>query len=168
MRRGDFREARKGLPASTSWSNNPIGRDDVREAVACKGKRNNRYVAEKLVGRVTSRDDREAEKRLGLGRGHFASKTWQNYGRKMGKGICGACMGACCSALCDFISHLVESDFITAESQSPNVSLWLVFLLILLMLFQDYSNAVRRLIWRFECWRAGILYHHLYSLCCYF
>ena len=57
MRRGDIREARKGLPASTSWSNSPIGRDDVREAVARKGKRNNRYVAEKLVGRVTSRDD---------------------------------------------------------------------------------------------------------------
>ena len=126
LRRGDIREVRKGLPASTSWSNNPIGRDDVREAVARKGKRNNRYVAEQLVGRVTSRDDREAEKRLGLGRGHFASKTWQNYGRKMGKGICGACMGACCSALRDFISRLVESDFIPAESQSPSVSLWLV------------------------------------------
>ena len=146
----------------------PIGRDDIREAVTRKGKRNNHYIAEKLVGRVTSQDDREAEKRLGLGRGHFASKTWQNYGRKMGKGICGACMGACCSALRDFISRLVESDFITAESQSPNVSLWLVFILILLMLFQDYSNAVRRLIWRFECWRAGILYHLLYSLCCCF
>ena len=74
MRRGDIREAvaRKGLPASTSWSNNPIGRNDVREAMARKGKRNNRYVAEQLVGRVTSQDDWAAEKRLGLGRGHFA------------------------------------------------------------------------------------------------
>ena len=153
MRRDDIREAvaRKALPASTSWSNNPIGRDDVREAVARKGKRNNRYVAEQLVGRVTSQDDRAAEKRLGLGRGHFASKTWQNYGRKLGKGICGACYGACCSALRDFISHLEESHFIPAESQSPSVNLWLVLVLLLWLLFQDYLNAVRRLIWRFEC-----------------
>ena len=119
------------LPASTTWNNNPIRRDDVREAVARKGRRNNRYVAEQLVGRVTSQEDRAAEKRLGLGRGHFASKTWQNYGRKLGKGICGACYGACCSALRDFISRLVESHFIPAESQSPSVSLWLVLVLLL-------------------------------------
>ena len=24
------------------------------------------------------------------------------------------------------------------------------------MLFQDYSNSIRRLIWRFECWRAEV------------
>ena len=53
MRRVDFREAHKGLPASKSWDISPIGRDDIREAVACKGKRNNRYIAEQLVGRVT-------------------------------------------------------------------------------------------------------------------
>ena len=26
----------------------------------------------------------------------------------------------------------------------------------LILLFQDYNNAIRRLIWRFECWRAEI------------
>ena len=30
------------LPASTTWSNNSIRRDDIREAVARKGRRNNR------------------------------------------------------------------------------------------------------------------------------
>ena len=116
VRRGGFHDARKGLQASTSWDVSPIRRDDIREALALKGKRNNCHIAEQLVGRVTSRDDHEAEKRLSLGCGHFASKTWQNYSRKMGKGICGACMGACCSALRDFISRLVESGFIAAES----------------------------------------------------
>lgn len=24
------------------------------------------------------------------------------------------------------------------------------------MLFQDYANAIRRLVWRFECWRAEV------------
>ena len=112
------------LPASTTWSNNLM-----REAVARKGRRNNRNVAEQVVGRMTSQEDRAAEKRLGKGRGHFASKTWQNYGRKLGKGICGACYGACCSALRDFISRLVEAHFIPAESQSPSVSFWLILVL---------------------------------------
>ena len=116
MRRGGFRDAHRGLQASTSWDVSPIGRDDIREALACKGRRNNRAISEQLVGRVTSREDCEEEKRLGLGRGHFASKTWQDYGRKMGKGVCGSCMGACCNALRDFIARLVESDFIDAES----------------------------------------------------
>ena len=94
----------------------------MREAVARKGRRNNRNVAEQVVGRMTSQEHRAAEKRLGKGRGHFASKTWQNYGRKLGKGICGACYGACCNAMRDFISRLVEAHFIPAESQSRSVS----------------------------------------------
>ena len=112
------------LPASTTWSNNLI-----KEAVARKGKRNNRNVAEQVVGRFTDQEDRAAEKRLGRGKGYFASKTWQNYGRKLGKGVCGACYGACCSALRDFISRLVEAHFIPAESQSRSVSfVWFWFL----------------------------------------
>ena len=157
VRRGVVRDAPRSVQASTSWDVSPISRVDVKEALSRKGRRNHRAVAEQLVGRFTSREDREAEKRLGLGRGHFASKVWQDYGRKMGKRVCGSCMGACCGALRDFIGRLVESEFLDAESQSPNVSVWLFVVLLLLMLFQDYSNAVRRLIWRFECWSAGML-----------
>ena len=94
----------------------------IREAVARKGNRNNRHVAEGVVGRYTGKEDRAAEKKLGRDSGHFASKSWQNYGRKLGKNICGACYGACCSAMRDFISRLVEAHFLPAESQSPSVS----------------------------------------------
>ena len=130
VRRGGFRDAHRSLQASTSWDVSPISRVDVKEALSRKGRRNHRAVAEQLVGRFTSREDREAEKRLGLGRGHFASKVWQDYGRKMGKRVCGSCMGACCGALHDFIGRLVESDFLDAESQSPNVSVWLFIVLL--------------------------------------
>lgn len=101
------------LPASTTWSNNLI-----KEAVARKGGRNNLSVAESVVGRFTEKEDRAAEKRLGRDSGYYASKTWQNYGRQLGKRGC----GACCNAMRDFISCLVEAHFIPAESQSPNVS----------------------------------------------
>ena len=105
------------LPASTTWSNNLI-----KEAVARKGGRNNRNVAERVVGRFTDQEDRAAEKRLGRDSGYFTSKTWQNYDRQLGKRVCGACYGACCNAMRDFISRLVEAHFLPAESQSPSVS----------------------------------------------
>ena len=64
--RSGFRSGHRIVPAS-SWDSCPINPVDVREALARKGRRNNRAVAEQLVGRFTSREDREAEKRLGLG-----------------------------------------------------------------------------------------------------
>ena len=93
--RSGFRSRHRIVPAS-SWDSCPINPVDVREALARKGRRNNRAVAEQLVGRFTSREDREAEKRLGLGRGHFASKVWQDFGRKVDKKVCHLCMGVCC------------------------------------------------------------------------
>ena len=129
VRTSGFRGGHRSVPAS-SWDSSPINPVDVREALARKGRRNNRAVAEQLVGRFTSREDREAEKRLGLGRGHFASKVWQDYGRKIGKRVCHSCMGACCGALRDFIGRLVEAEFLDAESQSPNVSVWLFIVLL--------------------------------------
>ena len=104
------------LPASTTWSNGT-----VEEAVARKGNRNNRPVAESVVGRVNEEDDRAAEKKLGRGRGYYMSKSWASYGRKLGKHVCGACYGACCSATRDFVSRLVEDDFLPPETQSANV-----------------------------------------------
>ena len=129
-RRGGFRDTRRSQSAVTSWDVSPISRVDVQDALSRKGRRNHRAVAEQLVGRFTSREDHEAEKRLGVGRGHFASKVWQDYGRAMGKRVCGSCMGACCGALRDFIGRLVEAEFLDAESQSPNVSLWLFVVLL--------------------------------------
>ena len=41
VRRGGFRDARRNLQASTSWDVSPIGWVDVKEALACKGRRNN-------------------------------------------------------------------------------------------------------------------------------
>ena len=111
MRSSGFRGGHRSVPAS-SWDSCPINPVDMREALARKGRRNNRAVAEQLVGRFTSREDREAEKRLGLGRGHFASKVWQGYRRKMDKRVCHSCMGACCGALRDFIGRLVEAEFL--------------------------------------------------------
>ena len=119
------------LPASTTWSNNTIQKVDntvqeanntIQEAVSRKGKCNNRHVAEGVVGRYAGVEDRAAEKKLGHGSGYYTSKSWQNYGRKLGKNVCGACYGACCSAMRDFISRLVEAHFLPAESQSPSVS----------------------------------------------
>ena len=119
------------LPASTTWSNNTIreanstireANNTIREAVSRKGNRNNRHVAEGVVGRYAGMEDRAAEKKLGRGSGYYASKSWQNYGHKLGKNICGACYGACCNATRDFVSCLVEAHFLPAESQSPSVS----------------------------------------------
>ena len=106
------------LPASTTWSNGTVA-----EAVARKGNKNYRAVAESVVGRANERDDREAEKKLGHGRGYYMSKLWWNYGRKRGKLVCGACYGACCGATRDFISRLVEADFLPPEMQAANISL---------------------------------------------
>ena len=105
------------LPASTTWSNGT-----VEEAVARKGNRNNRAVAESVVGRVNEKDDREAEKKLGHGKSYYASKLWWGYGCKRGPRVCSACYGACCGATCDFISRLVEADFLPPETQAANVS----------------------------------------------
>ena len=79
-----------------------------------------------MVGRDNEKEDRAAEKKLGRGNGYFTSKSWQSYGRKLGKRVCGACYGACCSATRDFVSRLVEADFLPPETQSANVSSVLV------------------------------------------
>ena len=111
------------LPASTTWSNGTVA-----EAVARKGNKNYRAVAESVVGRANERDDREAERKLGCGCGYYTSKSWWNYGRKRGKLVCAACYGACCRATRDFISRLVEADFLPPETQAANVSpVYLVF-----------------------------------------
>ena len=94
----------------------------VEEAVARKGNRNNRAVAESVVGRVSEKGDREAEKKLGRGKGYYTSKSWWGYGRKRGPRVCSACYGACCGATRNFISRLVEADFLPPESQAANVS----------------------------------------------
>ena len=105
------------LPASTTWSNNTIQKvnssiqeanNTIREAVSRKGNCNNRHVAEGVVGRYAGMEDRAAEKKLGRGSGYYASKSWQNYGRKLGKRVCGACYSACCSAKRNFISLLLR------------------------------------------------------------
>ena len=153
--RSGFCSGRRFVPAS-SWDSCPVDPVDVREALALKGRRNNRAMAEHLIGRFTSCEDREAEKRLGKGRGHFASKVWQSYGKERDRKVCHQCMGLCCGALRDFVSRLVEADFLDAASQSPNVSCCCLFSFYYFVLLQDFANAVRRLIWRFECWRAGI------------
>ena len=72
------------LPASTTWSNNTIRKVDstiqeanntIREAVSRKGNRNNRHVAEGVVGRYAGIEDRAAERKLGRGSGYYASKS---------------------------------------------------------------------------------------------
>ena len=128
--RSGFRSGRRFVPAA-SWDSCPVDPVDVREALALKGRRNNRAMAEQLIGRFTSREDREAEKRLGKGRGHFASKVWMSYGKKLDRKVCHQCMGLCCGALRDFVSRLVEADFLDAASQSPNVSCCCLFFLLL-------------------------------------
>ena len=105
------------LPPSTTWSNGMVD-----EAVARKGNRNYRAVAEGVVSRANESGDREAEKKLGRSKGYFTSKSWWGYGRKRGPRVCSACYGACCGATRDFISRLVEADFLPPESKAANVS----------------------------------------------
>ena len=93
--RSGFRSGRRFVPAA-SWDSCPVDPVDIREALALKGRRNNRAMAERLIGRFISREDREAETRLGKGRGHFASKVWMSYGKKLDRKVCHQCMGLCC------------------------------------------------------------------------
>ena len=101
-----------------------------------------------------NREDREAEKRLGKGRGHFSSKVWTSYGKTVDRKVCSQCIGICCNALRDLVDRLVEKNFLIPGAQSPTVSCC-CFRLVVLCCFQDFSNAVRRVIWRLECWRVG-------------
>ena len=119
--RSGFRSGRRFVPTA-SWDSCPVDPVDIREALALKGRRNNRAMAEQLVGKYTNREDREAEKRLGKGRGHFASKVGMSYGKKLDRKVCHQCVGLCCGALRDFVSRLVQADFLVAASQSPTVS----------------------------------------------
>ena len=105
------------LPASTTWSNGTVD-----EAVTRKGNRNYHAVAESVVSRANESGDREAEKKLGRSKGYFTSKSWWGYGRKGGPRVCSACYGACCGATRNFISRLVEADFLPPETQAANVS----------------------------------------------
>ena len=104
------------VPATT-WSNRTVAED-----AAGKATRNNRAVAEGVVGKATVSSDRMAEKKLGRERGYFSSKSWYGYGRKRGPRVCSACYGACCGATRDFISRLVEADFLPPETQAAKVS----------------------------------------------
>ena len=94
----------------------------IDEAVARKGNRNNRAVAEGVEGRANESGNREAEKKLGRDKSYFTSKSWWGYGQKRGLRVCSACYGACCGATRDFISRLVEADFLRPETQAANVS----------------------------------------------
>ena len=73
-------------------------------------------------GKYVNREDREAEKRLGKGRGHFSSKVWTSYGKTVDRKVCGQCIGICCNALRDLVNRLVEKDFLIPGAQSPTVS----------------------------------------------
>ena len=74
-----------------------------------------------------NRDDREAERRLGKGRGHFISKVWATYGRAIDRRICGECSGICCNALNDMVNRLVEKGFLIPGAHSPTVSCCCLF-----------------------------------------
>ena len=69
-----------------------------------------------------NRDDCEAERRLGKGRGHFCSKVWASYGKAVDRKVCSQCIGICCNALRDLVNRLVEKDFLIPGAQSPTVS----------------------------------------------
>ena len=73
-------------------------------------------------GKYVNREDREAEKRLGKGRGHFSSKVWTSYGKTVDRKVCSQCIGICCNALRDLVSRLVEANLLVPGSQSPTVS----------------------------------------------
>ena len=80
--RSGFRSRQRFVPAA-SWDSCPVDPVDIREAIALKGRRNNRAMAEQVVGKLlfvvnllllyvvsgkyVNREDREAEKRLGKG-----------------------------------------------------------------------------------------------------
>ena len=69
-----------------------------------------------------NREDREAERRLGKGRGHFSSKVWASYGKAVDWKVCSQCIGICCNALRDLVDRLVEKNFLIPGAQSPTVS----------------------------------------------
>ena len=73
-------------------------------------------------GKYVNREDREAERRLGKGRGHFSSKVWTSYGKTVDRKVCSQCIGICCNALRDLVDRLVEKNFLIPGAQSPTVS----------------------------------------------
>ena len=102
------------------------------------------------------KEDREAEKRLGKKTGYFNSKPWTFYGQGVDRRICQECSGICCNALKDLVGRLVEKGFLIPGAHSPTVGCCCLVVGFELFTLQDYSNAIRRIIWRLECWRIGM------------
>ena len=146
--------ARERFGSASSWDDCPLAQVDVDEALALKGKRNNRAIAEQMVGKCLSlvvnllcflgccccilliwlftatyvkKEDREAERRLGKKSGYFNSKPRTFYGRGVDSRICRECGGVCCNALNDLIGRLVEKGFLIPGAHSPTVSCCCLF-----------------------------------------
>ena len=147
--------ARERFGSASSWDDCPLAQVDVDEAITLKGKRNNRAIAEQMVGECllslvvnllcflgccccilliwlftatyVKKEDREAEKRLGKKSGYFNSKPWTFYGQGVDRRICRECSGICCNALNDLIGRLVEKGFLIPGAHSPTVSCCCLF-----------------------------------------
>ena len=57
-----------------------------------------------------------------------------------------------------FCQQISRSRFSGCCLSVSHCKLLLLFFLLLFYFLQDFANAVRRLIWRFECWRVGNVY----------
>ena len=100
------------LPASTTWSNGTIV-----EAVARKGKRNNRAVSEGVVDRHNEKDDRAAERKLVVA----VDTTRPSHGKVMAVSLGSTCVVRVTGLVA--VQHVISSPGLwklTSCLQSPS------------------------------------------------